>query len=115
MKSTRRLLSIILCLVMCLSLLPVSAFAADDIMTAAGDKTVTGRIDDQLMVWLQAQCAAAIRAGQTPVGFCGWDLLGGGFDPAGALENGQSAGALLADAGMHYFFSASSGRSGLKA
>ena len=88
-----------------------AAYYADDIMTAAGDKTVTGRIDDQLMVWLQAQCAAAIRAGQTPVGFCGWDLLGGGFDPAGALENGESAGALLADAGMHYFFSAGSGRS----
>ena len=34
MKSTRRLLSIILCLIMCLSLLPVSAFAADNIMTA---------------------------------------------------------------------------------
>ena len=34
MKSTRRLLSIILCLIMCLSLLPVSAFAADDIMTS---------------------------------------------------------------------------------
>ena len=34
MKSTRRLLSIILCLIMCLSLLPVSAFAAANIMTA---------------------------------------------------------------------------------
>lgn len=36
MKSTRRLLSIILCLVMCLSLLPVSAFAADDDIMTAG-------------------------------------------------------------------------------
>ena len=34
MKSTRRLLSIILCLIMCLSLLPVSAFADNNIMTA---------------------------------------------------------------------------------
>lgn len=34
MKSTRRLLSIILCLIMCLSLLPVSAFADASIMTA---------------------------------------------------------------------------------
>ena len=36
MKSTRRLLSIILCLIMCLSLLPASAFAADDLI-ASGD------------------------------------------------------------------------------
>lgn len=36
MKSTRRLLSIILCLIMCLSLLPMSAFADDGII-ASGD------------------------------------------------------------------------------
>ena len=36
MKSTRRLLSLILCLIMCLSLLPVSAFAADDDILTAG-------------------------------------------------------------------------------
>ncbi len=34
MKSTRRLLSIILCLIMCLSLLPTAAFAADNLVAS---------------------------------------------------------------------------------
>lgn len=76
-----------------------------------GGTTVSGKISDQLLEWIKTECTIARFAGQTIIGMCSWDITGNSVTDTGAvLENSDEIADILANAGMHYIYTAGSGK-----
>ncbi|MBR5234092.1 MAG: fibronectin type III domain-containing protein [Clostridia bacterium] len=76
-----------------------------------GHNAVSGRISNKLLEWIKTECTIARHAGQTLIGMCSWSL--GGDDITGSTDyilNGDKLANTLADAGMHYIFTAGTGK-----
>lgn len=67
----------------------------------------TGRVSEKLLDWIVKECAAAKKNGQTVIGMCPWSISGDSiFGSNGILENADEVANALADAGMHYIYTA---------
>lgn len=76
-----------------------------------GYNAVSGKISNKLLEWIKTECTIARHAGQTLVGMCAWSL--GSDDITGSADcivNGDKLANVLADAGMHYIFTAGTGK-----
>lgn len=76
-----------------------------------GHNAVSGRISNKLLEWIKTECTIARHAGQTLIGLCSWSLDGN--DITGSSDyilNGDKLANVLADAGMHYIFTAGTGK-----
>ncbi len=81
-----------------------------------GHNAVSGKISNKLLEWIKTECTIARHAGQTLIGMCSWSL--GGDDITGASDyilNGDKLANTLADAGMHYIFTAGTGKNDISA
>ena len=76
-----------------------------------GHNAVSGKISNKLLEWIKTECTIARHAGQTLIGMCAWSL--DGDDITGSSDyilNGDKLANVLADAGMHYIFTAGTGK-----
>ncbi len=81
-----------------------------------GHTTVTGRISSQLLEWIKTECTIARHAGQTLIGMCSWSLAGEDITGTSDILIGADSFAnVLADAGMHFIFTAGTGRNDISA
>lgn len=76
-----------------------------------GVTSVTGEVSDQLLEWIKTECTIARFSGQQIIGMCYWGLTNNGaFDSNSVLINSDKIANTLADAGMHYIYTAASGK-----
>lgn len=76
-----------------------------------GVTSVTGEISDQLLEWIKTECTIARFSGQQIIGMCYWGLTSNGLtDNNSVLADSDKIANTLADAGMHYIYTASSGK-----
>lgn len=76
-----------------------------------GATSVSGKISDELLEWIKTECTIARFAGQTIIGMCSWDIAGNSVTDSGSmLENSDEIANILANAGMHYIYSAGCGK-----
>ena len=81
-----------------------------------GVNTVTGMISDELLEWIKTECTIARYAGQEVIGMCYWDITGEALgDNSGILSNAGDVANALAAAGMHYIYTAGSGKNDISA
>ncbi|MBQ8210704.1 MAG: fibronectin type III domain-containing protein [Clostridia bacterium] len=81
-----------------------------------GVNTVTGMVSDELLEWIKTECTIARYAGQEVIGMCYWDITGKSLgDNSGVLSNADDVAQALADAGMHYIYTAGSGKNDISA
>lgn len=81
-----------------------------------GVTNVSGKISDELLEWIKTECTIARYAGQTVIGMCYWDITGDSFTAGnGLLDDADEIANVLADAGMHYIYTAGSGKNDISA
>lgn len=81
-----------------------------------GVNTVSGMISDELMDWITTECTIARYAGQEVIGMCYWDIAGESLTASSdMLTNAQDVAQVLASEGMHYIYTAASGKNDISA
>lgn len=81
-----------------------------------GVTDVSGMVSDSLLEWIKTECTIARFAGQTIIGMCAWDITGNAVaDSGNILSNADVIADALADAGMHYIYTAGSGKNDISA
>lgn len=81
-----------------------------------GYTSCTGRITERLLSWIVEECEAAREAGQTVIGMCAWSLSGDSvLGSEDILVNADEVANALADAGMHYIYTAGTGKNDITA
>lgn len=81
-----------------------------------GYTSCTGRVTEKLLSWIVEECEAAREAGQTVIGMCAWSISGDSvLGSEDILENADEVANALADAGMHYIYTAGTGKNDISA
>ena len=80
-----------------------------------GTTKVSGMVSDDLLEWIKTECTIARYAGQEIIGMCYWDITGESLDSSGVLTNADDVAQVLEDAGMHYIYTAGSGKNDISA
>ncbi len=81
-----------------------------------GYTSVSGRISDGLLKWIERECDTAKSLGQTAIGMCSWGISSDALtDSKGVLSNADEVANALADAGMHYIYTSGSGKNDIRA
>ncbi len=81
-----------------------------------GVTSVSGEISKELSDWIKTECTIAKHAGQTVIGMCAWDLSGTDLSNGSTvLNDADTVANMLADAGMHYIYTAGSGKNDISA
>ncbi|MCD7827482.1 MAG: metallophosphoesterase [Clostridiales bacterium] len=93
-----------------------SYFSLTGVTYGTGDTSIYGRISDDLLEWIETECKIAELSGETVIGMCHWSLSGSSLvNSDGVLENADEVANALADAGMHYIFTAGTGKNDITA
>ncbi len=99
-----------------LIVIDASYFSYTGITYGTGDTAVYGRISDDLLEWIETECKIAELYGQTVIGMCHWSISGNSItDSDYVLQNADEVANALADAGMHYIYTAGSGKNDITA
>lgn len=81
-----------------------------------GTTVVSGTVSDELLDWIKTECTIARYAGQEVIGMCYWDITGESItDSSAVLTNADDIAQTLANAGMHYIYTAGSGKNDIAA